>query len=68
MRNKDKKDPSKLHEFSEYDFTGKISDVIRKLQAIANKHPKANISREVDYSGCWYESDSPEIKFIVRSK
>lgn len=68
MRNKDKKDPSRLHEWGGYEFEGSVADLIITLKAIVKQHPKATISYELDYGCCYYESDSPSHKFTIRSK
>jgi hypothetical protein len=63
-----KKDPSKLCQFDQYDFTGKVQNVISELQKIVDQHPNAHISFEFDHSGCYYEGDLPGLVFTVRSK
>lgn len=61
-------DPSKLQELGTYDFTGKVSDVIARLQKIVDRHPNAVIRHELDWGVCFYEGDTPTSIFKVSSK
>lgn len=63
-----KKDPSKLGEYTKYDFQGQISNIVAKLEAIVKQHPNATINFELDWGGCYYEGDTPDIQIIIRSK
>ena len=65
---KKENDPSKLDVWNAYHFQGKVTDLINELQDIVKQHPKATITMHTDYSCCYYESDSPEVQFIIRSK
>lgn len=62
------KDPSKLRDLSQYDFDGKISDIIKELQLIVKQHPNATIKCELDWGVCYYEGDIPSVIFKVTSK
>ena len=65
---KKERSPSKLMTESEYYFTGSVADLITKLQQITAKHPKAYIDYKRDYSGCFYEGDTPGNEFTISSK
>lgn len=65
---RNEKDPSKLEDIGIYSISGPLKSFISRLQKIANKHPNAIIHYEMDYSGCYYESDSPEVLLRIRSK
>jgi len=50
----------RLETYTAYDFEGKISNLIERLQKIVKKHPNATISYSLDYGVCYYEGDDSE--------
>lgn len=65
---KKKTDPIKLHEWDSYKFDCKLSELIAELQAIVDKYPNAVMEHKLDWDMCYYEGDSPDMKFIIHSK
>ena len=69
MSNKKSKHETKTVTLSAYELEGALDKCIQKLLEVKEQfkpYVDTKISIEYDYSSCYYESDTPEIKIEIR--